>query len=499
MIVFSASLTMFGCDSVGTYSPSPKVGNPQATDFFPRSELKNDISVDSLNNLAVNLYMQGDYQRAMDYISVAFKKSKDGDDRVQFAKILNTLGLVHWRLENNEDAKQCYIESGAIAEAESEFRLLGLTYTNRSLILKEEENYDEALAVNNKAIEIFKKNDLFRDLGIAYNNNGQIFKKKNELEIAKTFYNKALDIYRKVDYKDGVAATYYNLSQIAMWQGMEKESLLKGQESLALALEIESKVRISEAYLKIAETYEYFNHPEPAIAYYKKHYENKWNILESTQSENLARFQAELGAEVKNLRIDNLEKEKKIAQNHFYFMLALGLLLILVGGFVLYRYTLKIRFKQKELERDVKNYNQILLVKEQELKAYIVDLSSKTSLIAKLQNELTDNTSLRIKNETVVQLLKTKILTDEDWEVFKSKFISIHPEFFSRMNETRHQLTEAEIRYMLLLRLKLTSKEMASILGISPQSVRVCKMRLKKKLNKEGIESVELFLEMLIG
>jgi len=45
-----------------------------------------------------------------------------------------------------------------------------------------------------------------------------------------------------------------------------------------------------------------------------------------------------------------------------------------------------------------------------------------------------------------------------------------------------------------LFRLELSGKEMAKILGISPQSVRVCKMRLKKKLQKQGFNAVEDFL-----
>jgi hypothetical protein len=48
------------------------------------------------------------------------------------------------------------------------------------------------------------------------------------------------------------------------------------------------------------------------------------------------------------------------------------------------------------------------------------------------------------------------------------------------------------------MRLELNGKDMANILGISPQSVRVCKMRLKKKLPADKYETVEDFLQFLI-
>jgi DNA-binding CsgD family transcriptional regulator len=52
---------------------------------------------------------------------------------------------------------------------------------------------------------------------------------------------------------------------------------------------------------------------------------------------------------------------------------------------------------------------------------------------------------------------------------------------------------------MVLQRLGLAPKEMAEVLGISPQSARVGKLRLKKKLVSEGMGSLEDFLERLIA
>jgi DNA-binding CsgD family transcriptional regulator len=51
---------------------------------------------------------------------------------------------------------------------------------------------------------------------------------------------------------------------------------------------------------------------------------------------------------------------------------------------------------------------------------------------------------------------------------------------------------------LVLIYLDLNGKEMANILGISPQSVRVCKMRLKKKLREKDINTVEELLIELV-
>ena len=45
------------------------------------------------------------------------------------------------------------------------------------------------------------------------------------------------------------------------------------------------------------------------------------------------------------------------------------------------------------------------------------------------------------------------------------------------------ELTPAEIRFMTLAKLNLSTKEMAASLGVSAQSVRVTRHRLLKKIN----------------
>ena len=156
------------------------------------------------------------------------------------------------------------------------------------------------------------------------------------------------------------------------------------------------------------------------------------------------------------------------------------------------------RFKKTQLEAELENSLKIIEVKEQELKTYIIDLSKKNSIISNLQTDTTIKIVKDTEDEDVAHLLGQKILTDEDWRTFKIRFGSIYPHFFVRINESLIIITEAEIRILVLMRLNLKSKDMANILGISPQSVRVCKMRLKKKLLTQDYKTVEDFLQDIV-
>ena len=82
-------------------------------------------------------------------------------------------------------------------------------------------------------------------------------------------------------------------------------------------------------------------------------------------------------------------------------------------------------------------------------------------------------------------------MTDEDWDKFKSAFERINPGYIDRLNYKINGITPAEIRMVVLSKLSLSHKEIANILGISPQSSRVTWHRLKKKMNLEDSVSLQ--------
>lgn len=453
----------------------------------------------SFTDLGHEQWRMGNYQEALKYYSDAYDQLKQFGNEEEMAKLLNNLGLVHWRLEDNEAAMECYNESARLAEKLGYKRLLGLTHTNRALILKEKRFFDKAFEHNNKAIEIFIELGEPRDLAIAYNNQGQIYRYSDQLDPALKYYTLSLKVCQEMEYKEGMATAYQNISTIHTLKGNKAKAFDAIRRCLLLSQKLNSKVRISEAYMELSHLHERFARPDSALYYYKKHYDWQKEILEGNQKDLLSRYQADLGVEVKNLRIQNLQNEKKIANNQLWFI-AIGVFIILLFiAFFVYRYLSRIKFRKSQLELELYNSQEIINVKELELKTYIIDLSKKNAIINRLQEEGNKEPFIEGENEEeVAQLLEQKILTDDDWEKFKVRFNSIYPGFFLRIKESQITLTEAEVRILVLMRLELNGKDMANILGISPQSVRVCKMRLKKKLLKENFDSVEDYLKYLI-
>jgi DNA-binding CsgD family transcriptional regulator len=89
------------------------------------------------------------------------------------------------------------------------------------------------------------------------------------------------------------------------------------------------------------------------------------------------------------------------------------------------------------------------------------------------------------------------ILTDEDWTHFKSLFDSVYPAFFLSLRNKVPDITQAEQRMAALSKLRLTAKEAANLLGVSPNTVYTTKRRLRQRLGLENDAELDPYLEVI--
>ena len=110
----------------------------------------------------------------------------------------------------------------------------------------------------------------------------------------------------------------------------------------------------------------------------------------------------------------------------------------------------------------------------------------------------TDTTSLTEEQEISFQkLTHTSILTDDNWREFKRLFEVVHPSFLHRLQSKYPLLTTAEIRLSALIRLERSSKETAHLLGVSIETIKKTRYRLRKKINISEEEAVEVWVKSI--
>ena len=81
-----------------------------------------------------------------------------------------------------------------------------------------------------------------------------------------------------------------------------------------------------------------------------------------------------------------------------------------------------------------------------------------------------------------------------DWIQFESYFNRAHQNFIERIRQDYSDITTGDLRICCLLRMNLSTKEIASLLNISVRAVELRRYRLRKRLGLEGDTNLVEFL-----
>lgn len=216
------------------------------------------------------------------------------------------------------------------------------------------------------------------------------------------------------------------------------------------------------------------------------------------------------------------------ARKSFLMKVEIGFIVLLVGLFLIM--TIYLRTRQKYL-RNIKEemrLNEVLTLKEKEItEAKFVTMNAQLAQLQKeidfKSQELTTYTLHLIQKNEALETLKTEIdelrqldpsavktklssLTssvnfhlhlDKDWENFRYYFDSVHQQFFDNLKNRLPDITPAETKLCALLRLRLNTKQIATIMGISAESVKTGRYRLRKRFGLETEQRLSDFLESI--
>ncbi len=175
-------------------------------------------------------------------------------------------------------------------------------------------------------------------------------------------------------------------------------------------------------------------------------------------------------------------------------------------NFLMYQHQLQTEHIENEL---VKVQNEKLAAevdyKNKELAATSMFLVQKNKLISTLKKELlpilqpleaSDDARTEIKK--AMKLLNDIDKNEDDWEQFLMHFDTIHSNFLNNLKAKFPHLTPNDLKVCAYLKMNLSSKEMAQLLGITHRAVEVSRYRLRKKLNVPAEESLFSFI-MRVG
>ncbi|WP_019990464.1 helix-turn-helix transcriptional regulator [Rudanella lutea] len=176
-------------------------------------------------------------------------------------------------------------------------------------------------------------------------------------------------------------------------------------------------------------------------------------------------------------------------------------LLTAAGVYALSQNQLKRRREKQVQTEQQKRAEELLAHATAQLNQHMTYLKEKNELIEKLAADLaqaTPSEASSARSEThvpVEDLLQRTLITEADWQRFKRLFEQVHPGFLDSLQDKYPELTTAEVRLLTLSKLEIPSKDMGFILGVSQDSVRKARYRLRRKLEQRHPDTT---LESLI-
>lgn len=123
-------------------------------------------------------------------------------------------------------------------------------------------------------------------------------------------------------------------------------------------------------------------------------------------------------------------------------------------------------------------------------------LEKKKAIIKKIEDKILElEPDNRKELRSVLTYIQETLNLDENWEDFMIHFKKIHPDFYIKMSGAYPDLSEKEMKHLALIKLGMTSSDIAKTMIIKKESLRVVRNRLKKKLKLDPSQDLVQFVQ----
>jgi tetratricopeptide (TPR) repeat protein len=445
---------------------------------------------------------QGNYSQALDNYLQALAIFQELNDQKRSAGTINSIGNVHKNQKNYDEALASYEQARAIWTKLGDTKFTAGSYINIATIYIKKGDFENALVNANKGLALFEQ---FKDANgqiICHNNLGEIYFQTERYDLASAEYEKALKINEEFQRKPLMVVSYNGLGHVFSKTNQHSKALASYHQAEELAKANGIRPALQQAYEGLATVYGQTGQYADAFHFQELSAVLKDSLFNAENTIKMANLRVHYENERKQSEIRLLQQEKELGYaTRNTVAIGLAAVLILVA-LAFNRQRLKVR-KNKELHAvqqalantEIKNSiekEQLLRgeldFRNKALTTHTLNLIQKNSIL----EDIRQTVSLALKSgqrdentplfSRLINLIDYSFNLDKDWDEFKTYFEGVHPEFFSKLKKANPELSAGELRLCALVRLNLNLKESATLLSISPDSVKTARHRLRKKL-----------------
>lgn len=157
---------------------------------------------------------------------------------------------------------------------------------------------------------------------------------------------------------------------------------------------------------------------------------------------------------------------------------------------------LQLAEQQKIIEKQQKQLlEQQLQVKGKEIASLTMDSLMQKQKVQEVKQELRQqHHSSSADISRMLRHITDNIDNDAYWDIFRENFDLIHKNFFRHLRENYPSLTATDLKFCALIRLNLSTKDIAHFTGLTIRGVEGARLRLRKKLGLHKEQSLTEFL-----
>lgn len=459
--------------------------------------------------IGVSHWVRGNLDLAFRFLIEASDLYQEIGDSLGHANSMLNLGMAYADQQNLSVASKKYQDALSIFSALKASSRVATTYTKIADLSIQKQDYDQAYEQLQNALAIHKDNAFLYGIAEANGKLGKVALARKDYNGAISYLLLAVEAGKKRNDQVGQADHFQAIGLAYLQKGDLNQAETYLRSSMAIADSFKLKKIQRDVYESFKELAIQRGDFEEAFGYAERYVEIKEELFNEEKSNIIANMEAkqafkakEKELEIAQKNLDLLIQENK-ADNLLKVSLILGLLSIvaIIWG-LLQRKTKLLEKNQKDLRKAADKTHELeetIISKEQELVSYTFNFVQKNELISNLKAELKAlkpdlNDHNRAKIDALGKKIDAALRIDKDWSDFRKHFESVHPQFIQRLNQEYPDLTKNEFKLIALLRLNLSSKEISAILGISPDSVKTARYRLRKKLGLNNQDDLFQFL-----
>ena len=475
----------------------------QATSYYDKNP---NMKAEFYYLYAMALRMKGDYDGSITILYDTFALLDKDKNLLMKGKIYDLMSKCYCTLHDFSTAKRLNEKATNIFKIHNDSVLLASAYNSRGIIhahLNETEQADHFLKM---ALRINRQKKNLKAVAANLNN---LCIYKGELMEKRGYLKEALIINKNLNAQWAIAENLNNMGKQYLYDKQYERALQVLEEAHNMAAEIDAKGLICDNYEYSAEIYE-------ALGNYKKAYEKQVALQKlSLEIQSVNKLWAiERNVSQKQLRETQFEAEKQEQQyqmrlwtSYMASGLTMLLLIIILTLFLFQRYKrrkkieliqakmhiaqsdneiAKLKLQQQEIE--MANIQQALEASRKETTDVAVFMQSRNELLDKIYDQIKlcykmDASEVNTNLKRINAFIKQNQATDKTNSSILQIIDQRSQEFVERLVQKHPNLTQGERHLATLLRVDISTKDIAILTGINPKSINMNRYRLRKSLN----------------